>query len=79
MLEQAHCLLLDELVDHVGKNGSNGVESFVSLTDVLQTEVVEQDLLNDKDGDSLAEFATCFHDTQAERDNFGCKKEVDDL
>lgn len=79
MLQQTHRLLFNKLVDHVGKNSSNSVESLVSLTDVLQAEVIEQDLLDDEDSDRLAEFATCFHDAQAERDDLSCEKEVDDL
>jgi hypothetical protein len=79
MLKEAHSLLLNELVNHVAQNCSNSVKSLVSLTDVLQTEVVEQDLLNDKDGDCLAELATRFHDAQAERNNLCGKKEVDNL
>ena len=40
MLEQANCLLIYELGDHVRKHGANGVESLVGLADVLQAHVV---------------------------------------
>lgn len=62
MLEQTHCLLLNQLVDHVGKHGSNSVESLISLADVLKAQIIEQDFLDDEDGNSLAEFAARFHD-----------------
>jgi hypothetical protein len=79
MLQQADSLLLHKLVDHVAKDGANRVEALVSLANVCQTDIVEQDLLDDKDCHSLAEFRACLHDTKAERDDLGCQEEVDDL
>ncbi len=54
MLEQPSRLLLDELGDHVAQDGAHGVEALVGGADVVQTVVVEQDLLDDEDGDGLA-------------------------
>ena len=79
MLQQTDSLLLDELVDHVAENGADSVEALVRLADVRQTNIVEQDLLDDKDRDGLAELGAGLHDTKTERDDLGCQKEVDDL
>lgn len=79
MLEQAHSLLLNKLINHVGQDGADGVESLVSLADVLQAQVVEQDLLHNEDCDSLAELTARLHDTKAEWDDLGCEQEVDNL
>ena len=79
VLEQAHCLLLYQLVHHVTKHCANSVEAFVCLADVGQANVVEQNLLYDENGDRLAEFRPCLHDTQTKWDDLGGEKEVDDL
>ncbi|KAG9679797.1 hypothetical protein KCU87_g247, partial [Aureobasidium melanogenum] len=73
MLEQTHRLLLNELVDHVGKDGSNSVESLISLANVLKAKIIEQNLLDNEDSNGLTEFATSFHDAQAERNDLGAK------
>lgn len=79
MLEQAHGLLVDELGDHVGKHSADSVEAFVRLADVLQTHVVQENLLYNEDGDGLAELGTGLHDTEAQRDDLSGEEEVDDL
>lgn len=79
MLEQSDSLLLDELINHVAQHGADGVEALISLADVLQAQIVEQNLLDDENGDGLAEFAARLHDAQAEWDDFCCQQEVDDF
>jgi hypothetical protein len=79
MLQQTDSLLLDELVDHVAKDGADGVKAFVGLADVRQADIIQQDLLHDKDRDGLAEFGAGLHDTKTEWDDFGCQEEIDDL
>lgn len=54
MLEKTDCLLLHKLVDHVTEHSSDRVEALICLTDVRKTDIVEQDLLNNENGDSLA-------------------------
>lgn len=76
MLQQPDRLTLDQCCDHVGEHGADGVESLVRLADVLQAEVVEEDLLDDEDGDGLGEFGTGLHDSKAERDDLCGQKEV---
>lgn len=79
MLQEPDGLLVNELSDHITKNSANSVESLVGLADVLQSHVIEQDLLNDEDSNSLAEFRSSLHDTEAERDDLCGEEEVDDF
>ena len=69
MLEQPNRLRLDELVDHVAEDGADGEEALVSVANVGQPRFVEQDLLDDEDGDRLGELGACLHDAEAERDD----------
>lgn len=64
MLEQAYSLLIDKLRDHIGEHGAYGVEALICLADILQAHVVEQNLLNDEDGDGFAKFRAGLHDTE---------------
>lgn len=79
MLKQAHSLLVHKLSNHITQHGPNSIEAFVSLADILQAHIIEQDLLDDEDGDGLAELGARFHDAQAKRDDFGREEEVDDF
>lgn len=79
MLEQAHSLLLDKLVDHVAEYRANSIEALVRLADVRKTNVIQEDLLYDEDRNGLAELGTRLHDAQAERYDFGGQEEVDDF
>lgn len=79
MLQQPHSLLLDKLGDHVAQYSPHSVEPFVGLADVLQAEVIEQDLLHNKDGHGFAKLAAGLHDAQTEWDYLGCEQEVDDF
>lgn len=65
MLQKAHRLLVDQLSNHVAQHRSDGIEALVSLANVLQAHVVKQDLLDDEDGNCLAELRTSLHDTEA--------------
>jgi len=64
VLEQADRLLFDKLVDHVAEDRADGVEALVCLANVCQTNVVQQDLLYDEDGNCLAKLRACLHDTK---------------
>lgn len=79
MLEQPGCLRLHELCDHITKDGPNGIEALIGGTYVSKPIVVEQNLLDDKDGNRLAKLGASLHDPQAEGDNLRRQKEVDDL
>ena len=56
MLEEADCLLLHKLVDHVAQHSPDCVEALVCLADVRKANIIEQDLLDNEDGDCLAEL-----------------------
>ena len=77
MLQEPHSLLVNKLSDHITENSANSVESLVGLADVLQSHVIEQDLLNDEDSNGLAEFRPSLHDTEAERNDLRGKEEID--
>lgn len=64
MLKESDCLLIHKLGDHVRQHRADRVEALVSLANVLQAHVVEEDLLNDEDGNSLAELRPGLHDSQ---------------
>ena len=71
MFQQADCLSLDKLVDHVAQNHANGIETLVSVANVRQPRVVQEDLLHDEDGHGFGELGTFLHDAQAEGDELG--------
>jgi hypothetical protein len=71
--------LLHQLRDHVAKDGTNCVESFIRCADIVQAMIVEQDFLDNEYGDRLAELGAGFHDSEAKRNDLGCQKEVYDI
>lgn len=71
VLEKAHGLLIHKLGDHVAENSTDCVEALISLTNVLQSHVVKEDLLDDEDRHGLAELGARLHDTQTKRNDFG--------
>jgi hypothetical protein len=71
--------LLDQLVDHVAKNGANSIETLIGLANVRKPNVVQQDLLYDEDGYSLTEFRSGLHDAQAKGNDLSGQEEVDDF
>jgi hypothetical protein len=79
MLEETNGLSLDKLLYHVRKDGSDGVEPLVRLTDVTKSDLVEEDLLHDEDRDRLRELRTGLHDPQTEGDDLSREKEVDNV
>lgn len=79
MLQQPHRLLLHQLVDHIAQHGPHGIEPLVRLANVRQPHIIEQDLLDDKDGDRLGKLAARLHDAEAEWDNLRRQEKVDDI
>ena len=55
----------------MNQNHGDMTESLVGLTDVGQTGVVEENLLQDESGDGLRQLRSLFHYTQTERDDLG--------
>jgi len=56
MFEKSDRLRLDELIDHVAKDGANGEKALIGVTDVCEPGLVEEDLLNDEDCYRLGEL-----------------------
>lgn len=79
VLQQAHGLLLDELVNHVAQHSANRVEALVGLADVGKASVIKKYLLNNEDSDGLAKLGARLHDAQAQRDDLRSEQEVDNL
>jgi hypothetical protein len=78
MFEESDRLGLDELVDHVAEDGTDGEEALVGVTDVGEPGFVKEDLLHNEDRDRLGKFRARFHDAEAEGDDLGRKEEVYD-
>jgi hypothetical protein len=49
MFEESDRLRLDELIDHVAKDGADGKKALIGVTDVRESGLVEEDLLYDED------------------------------
>jgi hypothetical protein len=56
MLEQSHSLRLHKLVHHIAQNGSDSVEPLVGVANIRQARLIEQNLLNDENGDGFGEL-----------------------
>lgn len=79
MFEEPSRLLLYQLSNHVAEDGTHSIEALISGTDIVKTVVIKQDLLDDEDGNRLAELRPGLHDPQAEGNDLGRKEKVDDL
>jgi hypothetical protein len=56
VLEEASRLGLDKLSHHVAQDRSNGIEPLVSGANVVESIVVEEDLLNNENSNGLAKL-----------------------
>ena len=79
MLQKPCSLLLNQLVHHVAQHRPNRIKALVCRTDVVQAVIVEKNLLDNEDGDSLTELGSSLHDAQAEWNNLGSKEEIDHI
>ena len=79
MLQQSLTWILAQLYDHLAQNHSNMREPVVGLTDVVEAGLVQQDLLEDEGGHSLAQLGAALHDPQTQRDDLRGEEEVDHL
>lgn len=79
VLQQSDRTGLLDAADHVAEYGSDCVEALICLADVSEADIVEEDLLYNEDGHSLAELGARLHDAKAEGDDLRRKKECDDL
>lgn len=79
MLKKSCCLLFHQLRNHIAQHSSHSIKSLVRGTDVIQPMVIEEDLLDNEDGYSLAELRSGFHDSEAQWDDLRSQEEVDDI
>jgi hypothetical protein len=56
MFEESDRLRLDELIDHVAKDGADGEKALIGVTDVREPGLVEKDLLYDENCHRLGEL-----------------------
>lgn len=56
MFEESDRLRLDELIDHVAKDGADGEKALIGVTDVREPGLIQEDLLNDEDCYRLGEL-----------------------
>ena len=79
MLQKPHCLIFNQLSDHVAKDRSDCVKSLVGLTNICKAHVIEEDLLDYKNSHRLAQLRSSLHNAKTKRDNLGSKEEVDNI
>lgn len=79
VLEKSDRLLLHQLSDHIAEDSTHRIESLICRANVGQADVVEKYLLNDEDGNGLAQLGPGLHDTKAQRNNLGGQEEVDHI
>lgn len=75
MFQQPDSLGLHEPHHHVAQDLADRVEAFIGGTYVVKPRVIQQNLLHNKDSHSFGQLTTCLHDPEAQRDDFGGKKE----
>ena len=78
MLQKADCLGVNQLVDHIAEDSSNGEEAFIGMTNVSEACLVKKDLLHDENCDCFRQFRACFHDSETEWNDLRRKEEVND-
>ena len=76
MFQQPNSLSLHQLVYHIAQHRPHGIEPLIRMADIRQTRLVQQDLLNDEDSNSLGELRAGLHDPQAEWDYLRREQEV---
>ncbi len=79
MLEKSRGLLLNKLCHHIAKDSPDSVKALVCCADIIETMVVEENLLHDEDSHSFAKLGTGFHDAKTQRDDFGRQEKVDNI
>lgn len=77
MLQQPNRLCFHELIHHVAQHSADGIKPFIRMADVRQARLVEEDLLNNEDGNRFGQLRTCFHDTKTKWNDFSREEEVD--
>ena len=79
VFQQPCRLLLNELRNHIAEYRANSVETLICSANVIQSMIIQEDLLDDKDGNGLAELRACLHNSKAEGNNLRCKEKIDNV
>ena len=79
VLQQPLAGLLAQLYHHLAQDHGHVGEPVVGLTDVVEPSLVQQDLLEDEGGHSLAQLGAALHDPQTQWDDLRGEEEVDHL
>ena len=79
VFQQPRRLLFNELRNHIAEHCTNCVETLVCSANVIQSMIIQEDLLNDEDSDSLAKFRARLHNSKTEGNNLRCEEEVNDI
>jgi len=79
MFKEPGRLLLDKLRYHVAQNCPDGIEALIGGADIVQPVVIKQNFLHNENGHRLAKFRPSLHNSEAEGNDLGSEKEVDNL
>jgi hypothetical protein len=79
MLQQPGCLLLNQLSYHIAEHRADSIEALICSTNIVESMIIEQDLLHDEDGHRLAQLRSSLHNAKAEWYDFGGQQEIDDI
>lgn len=56
-----------------------GAREFLQMKDCSVAYIIQEDLLHDEGGHCFGEFASHFHCSQAQRNDFGCEQKIYNL
>ena len=78
VFQKACCWLLKLSLDHIVEDSADGEKSLCRHAKVIQSIIVEQDLLDNEGSDSLRQICAPLHDPQTKRNDLCLQEEVDD-
>ena len=79
MLQKANRLLLHQLCHHIAEYSAHGVKPLIRMANVAKAGIVKEYLLDDEDGDRLAELGAGLHYPKTERYDLCGQEEINDL
>ena len=79
MLKETSGLLLHQLGDHVAEDRTDGVKPLVGSADIIETIVIQQNLLYNEYGHGLAQFGAGFHDSETKRNDLCSQEKIDNF
>lgn len=79
MFKKSGGLRLHELSDHIAQHGPDCIKPLIRGADVVESVIIQQNLLHDEYGDSLAKLRASLHNAKAQRYYLCGEKKVDDI